>query len=185
MALSQGMESSHTLCHLNGLCPPPTCQSPHILRLTFRESGGGQFYETVSEMKDRLGQTQHSGRATPIEALRKFFDRNDSSREASLLPDTNVRRNVALYEPGTAGSVGTSPLASSTSTTTTSGINPTSLATSMSVSEPTADDLLAASIARTADEQDQQAAQSRANVAAPPAEDEQCAARDGPPGYAP
>lgn len=67
-----------------GLSPPSRVQSPHILRLTFRESGGGTFYETVSEMKERLGQSQGSGRGTPIEALRKWLSSLSPSSKSSV-----------------------------------------------------------------------------------------------------
>lgn len=51
------------------LTDPEREQTPHLLKLTFKEAGGGQFYQVVEEMKNRLG-VAGSGRGTPMEALR-------------------------------------------------------------------------------------------------------------------
>lgn len=46
-------------------------QGPHVLRLSFKESGGYQFFELVQEMKDRLAAS--GGGNAALEPLRTFF----------------------------------------------------------------------------------------------------------------
>ncbi|ORY48011.1 hypothetical protein BCR35DRAFT_356191 [Leucosporidium creatinivorum] len=57
---------------------------PHLLKLVFKEAGGGQFYEVVEEMKNRLGVTAggSSGRGTPMEALPLYTPSSTSSQPA-------------------------------------------------------------------------------------------------------
>ncbi|KAL8277046.1 hypothetical protein RQP46_010580 [Phenoliferia psychrophenolica] len=42
--------------------------SPHVLRMSFKESGGASFYVLVLEMKERLGTT--GGQSAHVEPLR-------------------------------------------------------------------------------------------------------------------
>lgn len=146
-------------------------QGPHICRFSFREAGGYQFYETVEEMKNRLGA---SGRGTPVEALRSPF--------SSPLPPPSLADHclsTALYTPSTS--------------TSSAPADPSPLGTS--TSPPNEDDLAAAAVARSAQEEEEDAvmAASTGDVRPPSvgpggaqaARSAEGEPRDGPPGYEP
>lgn len=142
----------------------PLKQEPHLLRLSFHESGGGQFYETVAEMKDRMGAAGTGGRGTPVEALRKSF----WCRSPPPEPRANAfGRPAALYQP-------------------TEGSSSTVAPAPGSASSPSQDDQEAAAVARSAEAEEEQATRAGAqSISPPPVGTEAERARDGPPEYVP
>ena len=116
--------------------------SPHTVRLSFKESGAFQFYEIYEQMKERLS----TERVTQAESLRA-----SAPPRPHYIQLTHRAATLALYSPPPPEDVPGSPLRSASTG-----------------HLPSEDDLQAATVARNAEEDERRVVAERETANAPP-----------------